>query len=121
MAAPLSRVPPTLRAVKGSGLALILCLGPVPLAVAQPASSAHDFLRAFPGVTEADLREADEGEVVARVLDTPYRKEVLALSLLRLPTASRERVRRQFLDLADLMRMQEDLADVGPLGATPAV
>jgi hypothetical protein len=97
--------------------ALLLCLALA--AGAEAGSPARDFLRAFPGVTEADLREADQGEVVARVLDTPHRKEVLALSLVRLPTASRERVRTRFLDVAALKKMQEDLADAGALGAVP--
>lgn len=98
--------------------ALLLCFALA--AGAEGGSPARDFLRAFPGVTEADLREADQGEVVARVLETPHRKEVLALSLVRLPTAARERVRDQFLDVAALKRMQEDLADAGALGAVPA-
>jgi hypothetical protein len=89
------------------------------LSGAAPVSPAAELLHAWPGVTAADLAAADEGQVVVRMLDTPHRKEVAALSLMRV-RASRSRVLQRFLDLDGFKQAEEHLADVGRLGDPPA-
>jgi hypothetical protein len=86
---------------------------------ASPASPARELLRSWPGVTDAELAAADGGQVVVRMLDTPHRKEVAALSLLRLrPT--RGRVLDRFVDLEGFRQAEENLAGLGRLSDPPA-
>ena len=71
------------------------------------------------GIAEADLREAAGGPVVARVLDTPYGKEVAAIALMRV-RATRRTFLEVVADPARFLPTHEDVVAWGRLGAPPA-
>jgi hypothetical protein len=70
----------------------LIAFGLAGLAACAPAASAADarpFLNGALALTDADWSEADGGGVAVRVLDTPYRREVAAVALMRVRTDSR--------------------------------
>jgi hypothetical protein len=96
----------------------LLALGLV-VALASPASALADDARAVLGtalgVGDAEWREADAGGVAVRVLDTPYRREVAAIALMRV-RAGREAFLAAAADPSAVQATNPDVTGAGALG-----
>lgn len=76
------------------------------------------FLRSLPGLTPSDLENLERGQMVARVIDTGDRSEILSLAVMRVrttPARVLERLRR-----AEGRPREPWILQVGRLGAKPS-
>jgi hypothetical protein len=89
------------------------------LALASPAlASADDARVALDGalrLTDADWREADAGGIAVRVLDTPHRREVAAIALMRV-RADRDAFLAVAADPAAVQATNPDVTGAGAVG-----
>lgn len=94
------------------GLAALLCL-------ADPAAAddARALLRTF-ALEDADWREAEAGGVAVRVLDTPHRREVAAVALVRVD-GDRASFLAATADAAALKETNPDVTAAGALSRPP--
>jgi hypothetical protein len=97
-----------------------IALASIHLAASQrPAPAAdepHRFLRTIAGFTPAELERLEQGEALAKVLDTD-RREVATVGAIRV-TASRDRLFDRYRDLSNL-RNSDIVLEMGTFGAVP--
>lgn len=92
-----------------------LALLAVVLASPAPADDARTLLGGALRLTDADWREADAGGVAVRVLDTPHRREVAAVALMRV-RAGRDAFLAAAADPAAAQAANPDVTGWGVLG-----
>jgi hypothetical protein len=103
-----------------AGSLLSVCWLPVGAAGggAAPAASPAGFLRSLRGLTPYDLENLERGGMVARVIDTSDRSEILSLAVMRVrttPARVLERLRR-----VEGRPREPWVLELGLLGAVPS-